>query len=178
MIRCLNNDVLIAQERMHYAAERLDFHDHFPEETVTDLLTILRSTAVRELRDERRRFIVQELFCAQRAEPHRLWELLLLEAVTPKLRARREQLGHAEDARLDDLVIATFLDAVQDLPWTVYFEDLEKHALHQSRMALGRQLRKERGYALRTEGVKLAARKPRGTHLRLVTPPRGSSEAP
>jgi len=102
----------IAQERITYASQRIDFHTYFPFATLPDIQRILRNEKPRDDVREKRQDIVLSLLRAHRRNPHRLWTLLLVQAFEPTLVLRRRGLGEDEDLQNDQLVFAAFLKAL------------------------------------------------------------------
>ncbi len=150
-------DVAIAEERVRYASERLDFHSFFWRTTVPELQKIIRRETEPPDPDEvTRKNLIDELFAAQQQGPHRLWELLILQVVEPALVKRRQALLPEDDPHLDELVVSTFVDALQYIPFSVWYEDAQSYVLRISRYALARKLRKERGQTKR-EAARVAA---------------------
>jgi len=133
-------DAAIADERFLHAAERLDFHAHFPFTPVEEIERILRRKGRRDDPDElrSRQEVVLELLEAQRKRPHRLWALLLLVAFERDLLRLRRSLSPAPFVALDHLVVETFLATVEDLPYALDGDELRAHVLR----AWGRKLRK------------------------------------
>jgi hypothetical protein len=126
----------IADQRARYAGERVDFHARFnagfPESesgpvTVGLILRTLRCAQQDE--EGCRRHLVVDLLDAQQESPHRLWTLLLLVAFERDLVRRRRALSGAPDAALDQIVVDTFVAAVEDLPYSVSPDDLRAHVL-------------------------------------------------
>jgi hypothetical protein len=138
-------DVAIAEERVRYASERLDFHSYFDCVTVTQLQNIIRRETKPTDPDETRKELIGDLFRAQQASPHRLWELLILQAVERALVKRRQALSPADDTHLDELVVSTFVAVLQSIPVSVWCEDVQGYVLRVSRSALARKLREARG---------------------------------
>jgi hypothetical protein len=138
-------DAAIAEERVRYASERLDFHAFFWGTTVLQLQKVLRREEKLADPDVPRKELVGDLFRAQQESPHRLWELLLLQLVEPTLVKRRRALSSTPDAHLDDLVVSTFLGALQNLPFAVCWDHMQEYVLRISRQALKRRLQEERG---------------------------------
>jgi hypothetical protein len=143
-------DAEIAEQRRLYAAEREDFHSFFPEETVRNIQRILREKRRRYEVPETRRNTVQELLHAQKTSPHTLWTLLLLQAFEGDLVRRRRALSTGEGAVLDHLVVETFLGALEDIPHSLYEEDIKSHVLKTWRKALDKEIRRQRRSAPKT----------------------------
>jgi hypothetical protein len=138
-------DVAIAEERVRYASERVDFHSFLGDVTVPALQKVLRRQAPLPDAYETRKELVGDLFHAQQQSPHRLWELLLLQVVEPTLVKRRQALSPADDPHLDALVVSTFVAALVNIPFAVSCDDARAYALRISRHALAKKLREERG---------------------------------
>lgn len=140
-------DNVILEQRIRYAAERDDFHTYFEFATVRDIQRILRGQTPREDVHESRRDTVIDLLCAQQRSPHTLWTLLLIQAFEDDLIARRRALSETEDVALDNLVLGTFIEALDAIPHLVEAEDLRRWVLHASRRALVRVAKQHRGSA-------------------------------
>ena len=84
---------------------------------------------------------------AQQRSPHTLWTLLLIQAFEDDLIARRRALSETEDVALDNLVLGTFIEALDAIPHLVEAEDLRRWVLHASRRALVRVAKQHRGSA-------------------------------
>jgi hypothetical protein len=137
-------DAAIAEERKQYALERNDFHSFFPEETVRDIQRILRERRPRSVPPKTRGYTVQALLGAQRTRPHRLWRLLLLQAFERDLLRRRRALSQEASAVLDQLVVETFLGALEAMPYSLYEDDLRAYVLTASRKALDNAIGRKR----------------------------------
>lgn len=168
-------DVAIAQERVRYASERVDFHEIFHDLTVPQVQEILRGESKSDKLDTTRKEVVADLFHAQQHGPHRLWELLLLQAVEGTLVKRRRALSPADDPGLDDLVVGTFMASLENIPFSVWHEDALAYVLRVSRSALARKLREARGAPPR---VKRVATDANTRNARAVASERGSDVTP
>lgn len=134
-------DSAILAERVRYAAERLDFETFLPHRSIPEVLRILRGEPGRDSLRSSRRDLVVDLLWAQQESPHRLWTLLLTQAFEDDLVKRRRALRGDEDPALDDLILGTFLGALEAIPCWVVAEDLRKHVLCVWQRALARALR-------------------------------------
>jgi hypothetical protein len=138
-------DVAIAEERVRYASERIDFHSFFWDMTVPQLQKVIRREASPTNDFLTRKERIADLFEAQQESPHRLWELLILQVVEATLVKRRQALSPADDPHLDELVVGTFVAALEHIPLSVWHEGAQAYVLRVSRRALARKLREERG---------------------------------
>jgi len=135
-------DLAIQDERKRYAAERLDFHDHFDFTTVHGIQRALRGGPCLDKHFERSRAdVVTALLEAQQESPHRLWELLLIQAFEQVLVRRRRAISREESVALDDAVLEAFLGSLHEIPYEVAVEDLKRHVLTTSRRALAKVMR-------------------------------------
>ena len=126
-------DSSIAEQRVRYAGERVDFHDYFDVLTVADIQCVLRGGKARVDEYATRRETVIDLLTAQRESPHALWTLLLLQAFEAELVSRRTELSTRQSVTLDSFVMITFLDAIQSIPSWMDDDALRAHVLTQSK---------------------------------------------
>jgi hypothetical protein len=110
-------DATIADARVCYAQERVDFHAYFRVETLPELQRVLRGeqkeTRGHKTRDE----VVRRLLQAQRRSPHALWTLLLVQAFESTLVRRRRERTTRVDTAVDARIVGTFVDALVNLPY-------------------------------------------------------------
>jgi hypothetical protein len=109
----------IHHARVRYAEERCDFHDFFDNLPVPRIQKILRGSIRPRTLLDRRASVVTRLLRAHREAPHRLWELLLVEAFEGTLVARRAALSTAVDPALDAAAVDTFLAALVHIPFAI-----------------------------------------------------------
>ncbi len=150
-------DVAIAEERVRYASERLDFHDFLWDMTVPQLQRIIRGEAPPPDDEQTRQDVINDLFEAQQESPHRLGELLILQAVEPMLVKRRRALLPDDDPHLDEIVVSTFLAALEYIPMSVWYEDAQAYVLRVSRVALARKVRQGERVARKRRAANRAA---------------------
>lgn len=134
-------DEAISAARLRYAHEREDFHSFFPCMTTLQIRHMLRGQQRSATRNE----IVLGLFEAQQASPHDLWTLLLVQACEAKLMERRLSVSLGVDRQLDQLVLDTFVEALNDIPQCLEVEAIQGHVLRTSGQALRKALRREHG---------------------------------
>ncbi len=127
-------DLLISEERIRYASERVDFHVYFNSETVAQIQSVLRGPEC-----PRRMIFVGLLLRAQKDSPHALWAMLLVQAFEPTLLARRRAIGDPGPL-VDDLVIEAFVAALKEIPVYLKGADIRDHVLETSRAALDEAL--------------------------------------
>ena len=142
-------DPVIAEERVRHASERVDFHEYFPRITISQLQARLRGGRPTIDDGRSRGDLLNALLVAQLESPHRLWELLILQVAESKLVKRRQRLGAPDDARIDALVVETFLDALQDLSVFLRGSGGLSYAMRISGKTVRRKLREERGDPVR-----------------------------
>ncbi len=162
-------DEAISSARLRYADERDDFHSFFPCMTTIQIRHMLHG----QQRSEERREIVLGLFEAQQQSPHDLWTLLLVQACEAKLMERRLSISIAADRQLDQLVLDTFIEALNGMPDSLEVEEIQGYVLRASGQALRKALRKEHGSTRDTLGraareATRARRAFRQNHLRLA----------
>ncbi len=162
-------DEAISSARLRYADERDDFHSFFPCMTSLQIRHMLRG----QQRSDERREIVLGLFEAQQTSPHDLWTLLLVQACEAKLMERRLSVSIAADRQLDQLVLDTFIEALNGIPLALEVEEIQTHVLRTSGQDLRKALRREHGSTRDTLGQRAreasrARREFRQTHLRLA----------
>ncbi len=133
-------DGAVAQERVRYAAERLDFHFLVGSRTVREIHRILREEASSDEFVTRPKMIAK-LLRAQQASPHPLWTLLLTQAFESLLVRRRRALSAEDDASLDQIVVETFAGALEDIPHEIDFCELRTYVVARSRWRLARAIR-------------------------------------
>jgi len=105
-------DLAILEERVRYAQERVDYHELTRDRPVQAIQRILRDRNA----PDRRFWVIADLLEAQRTNPHRLWELLLVQAFESTLVRRRLAVSVLPNAALAELVLHTFLEALQYPP--------------------------------------------------------------
>jgi len=135
-------DSSIAEQRVRYAGERVDFHDYFDVLTVADIQRILRGGTALVDKYATRKEVVVRLLEAQRGSPHALWTLLLLQAFEAELVERRKALSTRESATLDSFLLLTFLDALQSIPSWLEEDEVRKHVLTESKVRLNGAIKK------------------------------------
>jgi hypothetical protein len=163
-------DATIAEARQTYALERLDYHDYFDGVPVPRLQRLLRES-LRSIDDvAARRDKIETLLSAQRRSPHRLWELLLLQAFEKALVKRRRCIAAGPNAELDALIVKTFTKALENIPFSFDGPELHAYVLRRSLLALTAALSAAataRTEAARRQSTARSARA-RRSHLILV----------
>ena len=159
-------DLAIAEARIRYAAEHLNFHQIFGNDTVPGIQRVLRREDTHTRSGRNRVAVVERLLRAQRRTPHTLWTLLLVQAFAPLLTRRNRRLGGSPEVTAR--VVQTFFDALEYIPESLRPSELVPYLVSRSRRGLfgGKRVFAQTIPAAPESGVRLCG----STTAKAVTP--------